>query len=111
LFCSASWRAVHDLVDKRGEFNDLGVQLQLARLDLREVEHLIDEAEQVGPRSRRAISLIMLLIVILLATAASLSPVQKPSSRLTLVLRPATTADRLTICDLYCAGLDRGTFC
>ena len=48
MFCSASWRAVPiDLVDQRRELHRLRIELELAGLDLGEVEHLVDEAEQV----------------------------------------------------------------
>src|SRR5215216_6762047 len=43
LFFSASCP-----VDQQGQIHRLGIELELAGVDLREVEHLVDEAEQVG---------------------------------------------------------------
>ena len=37
-----------DLVDQPGQIDRLGIELELPGLDLGEVEHLVDEAEQVG---------------------------------------------------------------
>ena len=49
MFCSASCpRGADDLVDQRCELHGLWVELELAGLDLREVEHLVDEAKKVG---------------------------------------------------------------
>ncbi|MGZ3357548.1 MAG: hypothetical protein ACXVBO_22240 [Isosphaeraceae bacterium] len=40
-------RRAEDLIDERRELDCLRIELELASLDLREVEHLVDEAEQV----------------------------------------------------------------
>ena len=37
-----------DLVDQRRELHGLWVELKFAGLDLRQVEHLVDEAKEVG---------------------------------------------------------------
>jgi hypothetical protein len=38
-----------DLVDKPGHINRFGMEVELARFDLGEVQYLIDEAKEVGP--------------------------------------------------------------
>ena len=40
-------RSAHDLVDQCGQIDGLGVEIQLAGLDLGEIKHLIDETEQM----------------------------------------------------------------
>src|SRR6478609_8522132 len=40
-------RCVDDLIDQRRQIHPIGTKLKLARLDLREVENLIDEAEKM----------------------------------------------------------------
>ena len=44
-----------DLVDQRSELDRLRIELQLASLDLGEVEHLVDEAEQMGAGAMHAL--------------------------------------------------------
>ena len=41
-------RGADDLVDERLELDRLRVELELPCLDLGQIEHLVDEAEQVG---------------------------------------------------------------
>src|SRR5262249_40028020 len=49
LFCSASCPAVPmTSSDKPGQIHRLGMELELAGFDLREVKYFIDEAEEVG---------------------------------------------------------------
>jgi hypothetical protein len=42
-------RGADDLVDKPGNINRFGIEFELAGFDLREVEHLVDEAKEMGP--------------------------------------------------------------
>src|SRR3979490_2180946 len=44
-------RGADDLVHQRRELHHLRIELELAGLDLGKVEHLVDETEQVSPRS------------------------------------------------------------
>src|SRR5438132_5080275 len=44
-------RGADDLVDEPGQINRLGIEFELAGFDLREVEDLVDEAQEVGPGS------------------------------------------------------------
>src|SRR4029434_9303582 len=44
LSCGAN-----DLIDKPCQINRLGIEFELAGFDLREVQYLVDEAQQVGP--------------------------------------------------------------
>src|SRR5215813_12123868 len=44
-----------DVVDQRCELHGLWVELELSRLDLRQVEHLVDEAEKVSTRAVHAL--------------------------------------------------------
>jgi hypothetical protein len=37
-----------DIIDKSGQIDRLGIELELAGFDLRKVEHLVDEAQEVG---------------------------------------------------------------
>src|SRR5262249_30014959 len=53
-------RADH-LLDQRRELHRLRGKLKLARLDLGEVEHLVDEAEQVGPGAMHALKRLLRL--------------------------------------------------
>ena len=53
LLCQLARRA-HDLVDERRQIHRLGTKLELAGFDLREVEYLVDEAQEVGPRGVQA---------------------------------------------------------
>src|SRR5262249_2207556 len=53
-------RADH-LLDQRRELHRLRVKLKLARLDLGEVEHLVDEAEQVSPSAVHALQRLLRL--------------------------------------------------
>ena len=63
LFCSASWRAVPiDLVDQRRELHRLRIELELAGLDLGQVEHLVDEAEQVSAGAVHALQRLQRLL-------------------------------------------------
>src|SRR5262249_60880595 len=48
-------RRADDLIDERRQIHRLGAELELAGLDLREVEHLIDKAEQVRAGAVHAI--------------------------------------------------------
>src|SRR6516162_1487688 len=48
-------RGADHFVDQRRQIQRLGAQLELAGFDLREVKHLIDEAEQVGAGAMHAI--------------------------------------------------------
>src|SRR5262249_18432972 len=38
-----------DLIDKSCQINTLGIEFELAGFDLREVEYLVDQAQEVGP--------------------------------------------------------------
>ena len=42
-------RGADDLIDKRCQVNRLEIEFELAGFDLGEVEHLVDEAKEVGP--------------------------------------------------------------
>ena len=42
-------RGADDLIDKPGQIHRLGIEFELAGFDLREVEDLVDEAQEVGP--------------------------------------------------------------
>jgi hypothetical protein len=42
-------RGVDDLVDKPGQIHRLEIEVELAGFDLRKVEYLIDQAQEVGP--------------------------------------------------------------
>src|SRR5437016_8227176 len=42
-------RGADDLIDKPCQINRLGIEFELAGFDLREVEYLVDEAQEVGP--------------------------------------------------------------
>src|SRR4029450_9303588 len=42
-------RGADDLVDEPGQIDTLGIEFELAGFDLREVEDLVDEAQEVGP--------------------------------------------------------------
>src|SRR5947208_3429652 len=42
-------RGADDLIDKPCQINRLGIELELAGFDLREVEHLVDETKEVSP--------------------------------------------------------------
>jgi hypothetical protein len=42
-------RGADDLIDKARQINRLGIELELAGFDLREIEDLVDEAQEVGP--------------------------------------------------------------
>src|SRR5690242_7372189 len=42
-------RGADNLVDKPRQIHGLGIEFELAGFDLREVQHLVDEAEEVGP--------------------------------------------------------------
>src|SRR5262249_50764945 len=44
-----------DLVDQRCELYGLRVELELSGLDLRQVEHLVDEAKEVSPSAVHAL--------------------------------------------------------
>src|SRR5262249_34832922 len=44
-------RGADNLVDQRGELHDLWGELELSRLDLRQVEHLIDQGKQGSTRA------------------------------------------------------------
>src|SRR5262249_9207056 len=44
-------RCADDVVKQRGQIHCLRAELELACLDLREIEHLIDEAEKMGTRT------------------------------------------------------------
>jgi hypothetical protein len=44
-----------DIVDQRCELHGLWVELELSRLDLRQVEHLVDEAEKVSTSAVHAL--------------------------------------------------------
>ena len=48
-------RGADHLVDQRRQTYGRGIELELAGLDLREVEHLVDKAEQVGARILHAL--------------------------------------------------------
>jgi hypothetical protein len=48
LLLSELARGTDDLLDQRRELHGLRIELELPGLDLREVGHLVDEAEQVG---------------------------------------------------------------
>src|SRR5262249_5388360 len=41
-------RGADHLIDKPGQINTLGIEFELAGFDLREVQYLIDEAQEVG---------------------------------------------------------------
>jgi hypothetical protein len=41
-------RSADDLVDEFRQIHRLGIEFELAGFDLREVEYLVDEAEEVG---------------------------------------------------------------
>ncbi len=42
-------RSADDLIDKPGQIHKLGIEFELAGFDLREVQHLVDEAKEVSP--------------------------------------------------------------
>jgi hypothetical protein len=42
-------RGADDLVDKPFQINRLGIEVELPGFDLREVQHLVDQAKEVGP--------------------------------------------------------------
>jgi hypothetical protein len=60
-------RGADDLIDKPCEINRLGIEFELAGFDLREVQYLVDEAQEVGPggmsRSTRRRSSSSLLVM------------------------------------------------
>jgi len=41
-------RGADDLVDKPGQIHRLGIEFELACFDLREVQYLVDEAQEMG---------------------------------------------------------------
>jgi hypothetical protein len=41
-------RRADDFIDEPSQINRLGIELELAGFDLREVQYLVDEAEEVG---------------------------------------------------------------
>src|SRR5262249_7973171 len=42
-------RGADDLIDKPSQIHWLGIELKLAGFDLREVQYLVDEAQEMGP--------------------------------------------------------------
>src|SRR5262249_56046038 len=46
---------VDDILDQRCQLHSLWVELELSSLDLREVEHLVDEAKEVSPSAVHAL--------------------------------------------------------
>src|SRR5262249_17793593 len=50
-----------DVVDQRRELDRLRIELQLSSLDLRQVEHLVDEAKKVSPRAVHALQWLLRL--------------------------------------------------
>jgi hypothetical protein len=42
-------RGADDLIDKPDQIDTLGIQFELAGFDLREVQYLVDEAQEVSP--------------------------------------------------------------
>src|SRR5262249_28069439 len=50
-----------DVVDQRCQLHGLWVELELSGLDLRQIEHLIDEAEQVGAGAMHALKWLLRL--------------------------------------------------
>ena len=55
-------RGADDLVDQRRQIHRLRAELELAGLDLGEVEHLVDEAEQVGAGAMHALQRLLRLL-------------------------------------------------
>src|ERR1700745_170714 len=76
LFCSAScpWGLMSSLFSgqrcggawcclaQRGRLHGLWVEFQLSRLDLRQVEHLVDEAKKVSPSAVHALKRLLRLL-------------------------------------------------
>jgi hypothetical protein len=62
-------RGADDLVDESRQIYRFGIELQLAGLDLREIQHLVDEAKEMGPGG--AIAVLGYLIVPLLKISRS----------------------------------------
>ena len=54
-------RSTDHLVDQRCELHGLRIELKFAGLDLREVEHLVDEAKQVGAGAIHALQRLLRL--------------------------------------------------
>src|SRR5262249_25878791 len=54
-------RGADDLVNQRSELHGLRVELELSGLDLRQVEHLVDEAKQVSPSAVHALQRLLRL--------------------------------------------------
>ena len=54
-------RGADHLVDQRRELHGLRIELELAGFDLGEVEHLVDEAEQVGAGAIHALQRLLRL--------------------------------------------------